>query len=83
MEADFIYGLQSNEGRASQVGSFQIDTDDYNNIYNYPDKIQAVTADDVMRVANKYLTENQRTVINLIPIRPPKPAAATNSEEGK
>jgi len=83
MEADFITGLQSNEGRASEVGSYQIDTDDYSNIYSYPDKIQAVTADDVMRVANKYLTENQRTVINLIPTKPPKPAAAPNTEEGK
>jgi zinc protease len=83
MEADFINGLQSNEGRASEVGTFQISTDDYNNIYRYPDKIQAVTADDVMRVANKYLTENQRTVINLIPTKPPQKAAAPNAGEGK
>jgi zinc protease len=82
MESDFINGLQSNEGRASQVGSFQIDSDDYNNIYSYPDKIQAVTADEVMKAANKYLTEYKRTVINLIPVKPPKPAD-TKTEEGK
>jgi zinc protease len=81
MESDFINGLQSNEGRASEVGSYQIDTDDYNNIYKYPDKVLAVTADDVMRVANKYLNENQRTVINLIPTKPPK--QASNPGEGK
>ncbi len=83
MESDFINGLQSNSGRASQVGSFQIDTDDYNNIYSYPDKIQAVTADDVMRVAKEYLIENGRTVINLIPTQPPKASADTNKGEGK
>jgi zinc protease len=77
MEADFITGLQSNEARASEVGSFQIDTGDYNNIYNYPDKIQAVTAADVMRVANQYLTEWQRTVINLIPTKPKAAGAET------
>jgi predicted Zn-dependent peptidase len=75
--------LQSNEGRAGQVGSFQIDTDDYSNIYSYPDKIQAVTADDVMRVAKQYLIENGRTVINLIPAQPAQAAAAPNKEEGK
>jgi zinc protease len=83
METDFINGLQSNEGRAGQVGSFQIDTDDYSNIYSYPDKIQAVTADDVMRVAKQYLIENGRTVINLIPAQPAQAAAAPNKEEGK
>jgi zinc protease len=83
MESDFINGLQSNEGRASEVGSYQIDTDDYNNIYKYPDKIQAVTADEVMRVAAKYLNENQRTVINLIPTKPPKQAPPSAPGEGK
>jgi zinc protease len=78
LEADFINSLQSNEGRASEVGSFQIDTGDYNTIYTYPDKIQAVTAQDVMRVSNKYLTEMKRTVVNLIPEQPKKaPAGAT------
>ncbi len=70
MEAEFIMGLQSNEDRASSVGSFQIDTEDYMNIYNYPDKIQAVTAQDVMKAANKYLSDWNRTVINLIPEKP-------------
>lgn len=80
MESDFIMGLQSNEGRASEVGSFEIDTDDYSNIYNYPEKIQAVTAQDVMRVANQYLTDRKRTVINLIPEQPKRPASATQAQ---
>jgi predicted Zn-dependent peptidase len=81
MEAEFIGGLESNEERASRVGSFEIDTGNYNNIYSYPDKIQAVTADDVMRVAKKYLTDRRRTVINLIPEQPAEsaPAGATQS----
>jgi predicted Zn-dependent peptidase len=80
MEAEFIAGLTSNEDRASQVGSFEIDTGDYSNIYNYPDKIQAVTAEDVMRVAEKYLSDRGRTVINLIPEKPKAPEAATTGQ---
>jgi len=76
MEADFINGLQSNEDRASEVGSLEIDTGDYTNIYGYADRIQAVTADDVMRVANEYMTDLHRTVINLIPGQPETPADA-------
>ena len=77
MESDFINGLQSNEDRASEVGSFEIDTGDYKNIYSYPDRIQSVTAADVMRVAGKYLTDRGRTVINLIPEKPQSPQAAS------
>ena len=80
MESDFIMGLQSNEGRASEVGSFQIDTDDYTSIYKYPDKVQAVTADDVMKAAAKYLTEDGRTVINLIPEKPKATPATTTGQ---
>ena len=70
MEAEFINMLASNEDRASQVGTFEIDTDDYMNIYSYPDKIQAVTADDIMRVVKKYLVDTKRTVVSLIPEQP-------------
>jgi predicted Zn-dependent peptidase len=77
MEAEFVGGLQSNEDRASQVGSFEIDTADFNNIYSYPDKIQAVTAEDVMRVVGKFMTDRSRTVVNLIPEQPKSPEAAT------
>ena len=80
MEADFINGLISNEDRAGQVGSFEIDTGDYTNIYNYPDKIQAVTADDIMRVVSKYLVDTKRTVINLIPEQPKGPGASSSAQ---
>jgi len=80
METDFINRLQSNEGRAEEVGSFEIDTGDYTNIYSYPDKIQAVTADDVMKVVNEYLTDRGRTVINLIPEQPAAPPAAETAQ---
>ena len=67
MESDFIMGLQSNTNRANNIGGFEISTDDYNNIYSYPDKVQKVTSDDVMRVAGKYFVKEHRTVVTLIP----------------
>jgi predicted Zn-dependent peptidase len=60
-------GLQSNADRADAVGMFEVNTDDYKNVMSYPDMIQAVTAEDVMTVAAKYLTELRRTVVNIIP----------------
>jgi zinc protease len=43
----------------------------------YEDRIKAVTADDITRVANKYFTTNNRTVGIYLPKQPPpaKPAA--------
>jgi len=70
MESEFIGGLVSNEDRAGQVGSYEIDTGDYMNIYSFPDKVQAVTAEDIMRVVNKYLVDTRRTVVTLIPEQP-------------
>ncbi len=67
MESDFIMGLQSNVGRADNIGMFEINTDNYSNIYKYLDEIQAVTAEDVMRVAGEFLTARKRTVVTLWP----------------
>jgi len=67
LESDFVTGLQSNANRADAVGLFEINTGDYKNIMNYPEMIQAVTSEDVMKVAGRYLTELRRTVVNVIP----------------
>ncbi len=80
MESDFIMGLQSNVGRANNIGMFEINTDDYSNIYEYPDKIQAVTADDVMRAASEFLTARKRTVVTLLPEEQKRADAASAAE---
>ncbi|UCC78729.1 MAG: insulinase family protein [Candidatus Zixiibacteriota bacterium] len=67
LESDFIMGLRSNADRADAVGMFEVNTDDYRNIFNYPDKIQAIAPEDVMMVSAKYLTQRRRTVVNIIP----------------
>ncbi len=67
LESDFIMGLRSNADRADAVGMFEINTNDYRNIFNYPDKIQAIAPEDVMMVSAKYLSQRRRTVVNIIP----------------
>lgn len=78
MESDFIMGLQSNVGRANNIGMFEINTDDYGNIYKYPDEIQAVTAEDVMRVTGEFLTARKRTVVTLVPEEQKQPDEASD-----
>jgi zinc protease len=67
MESEFLLGLQSNVARADNIGMFQINTGDYENIYDYPARIQAVTIDDITRAAAKYLVPDHRTVVTLYP----------------
>ncbi len=78
LEAEFIMGMVSNEDRATQVGYFEIDTGDYMNIYKEVDGFRRVTAADVMRVAGKYLTDRNRTVVILVPESSSRAAAAEN-----
>ncbi len=80
MESDFIMGLQSNVGRANNIGMFEINTDDYSDIYKYPDEIQAVTAEDVLRVTGEFLTARKRTVVTLLPEEQEQPDAAPGAE---
>jgi zinc protease len=67
MESDFIRGLQSNADRADAIGMFEINTDDYENAFDYTDKIQSVTSGDVTTAAARYLSSMRRTVVNVIP----------------
>jgi zinc protease len=74
LESEFIFGMQTNESRASMVGSFEINTGDYMNIYKEAEGYRSVTAADVMRVAKKYLNSRNRTVVILVP-EPPTQAS--------
>jgi zinc protease len=67
-QSSFIDGLQSNLGKASQLAQNQA-------FFNDPSfgfrtqyaRAQAVTAADIKRVANKYLT-SKRVVLSTVPI---------------
>ncbi|MEB2308331.1 MAG: pitrilysin family protein [Candidatus Brocadiaceae bacterium] len=65
LEADFIRGLNSASGLANEIGEFEV-LSDWRYINTFMDKLSQVTAEDVVRVANKYLAKNNRTVAMLV-----------------
>ena len=62
LRADVIKKLDSNSGLASELCSFSVAYGDWRKLFTQLDDYDKVTADDVQRVAQKYLTENNRTV---------------------
>ena len=67
---NFINGLQSSLSRAIQMSVWTVYYNDPNLINTRMDKVAAVTKEDVARVANKYLTQTNRTVVITMPKRP-------------
>ncbi len=63
--------------RAIQLGQYALFYDDPNRINTISERIGKVTAADVQRVANKYLTKENRSVV----ITTPKPAAAKGGQQ--
>jgi zinc protease len=63
----FINSLQSSLGRANAIGQAAVYYNDPNLINTRIDKVMAVTKEDVMRVANKYLVPTNRTVVITVP----------------
>jgi predicted Zn-dependent peptidase len=63
--------------RAIQLGEYALFYNDPNLINTRTDKVVKVTAADVQRVAGKYLTKENRSVITTIP----KPAAPTGGQQ--
>jgi len=66
LDADMVRALRSNSGLASQLALFQAVAGDWRYVLSSRDKIAAVTAADIQRVATKYFTKSNRTVGSLI-----------------
>ena len=66
VKADFIRSLDSNLELASMISYFETLLGDYRYITNHLKIIEKVTAEDIMRVAKKYLIAENRTVANLV-----------------
>jgi predicted Zn-dependent peptidase len=69
LEADFVYGLQSDMGLASQLGYFQTIAGDWRYLLRWRTTMQKITADDVQRAAKKYLTNQNLTVGEIAPLQ--------------
>lgn len=66
LKADFIRGLASNSGLANKLSYYEMLAGDYRYLVNHINFIEKITPDDIMRVANKYLTKENRTVATLV-----------------
>jgi len=66
--ADFLRGLDSNAGLASQLTYFQAVVGDWRYVVRHRDVVSGVSADDVARVARTYLVPDNRVVATLVPL---------------
>ena len=73
----FINSLQSSLSRAVTLGQFSVYYNEPGLINTRLDKVSAVTKDDVQRVAKKYLSETNRTIIITMPKAKAAGATAT------
>ncbi len=62
LRAGLIRKLDSNSGLASELCSYSVNFGDWRKLFTELEDYDKVTADDVVRVAQKYLIENTRTV---------------------
>ena len=70
--ANFIRGLRGNAGMASQLAWYQTYTGDWRNLFDEVERIEAVTLEDVKRVAAEIFAENNRTVAIIETERTPR-----------
>jgi predicted Zn-dependent peptidase len=61
-KADLVRQLANNQGLALQLGTIQAIYGDWRQLFRQVDRIEAVTAADVRRIANKTFLESNRTV---------------------
>ena len=67
IESDADYSRETVQGQARKLGYFALLTGDPNYEAEYLKQVQAVTAEDLVRVANKYLMSNNLTLAALVP----------------
>ena len=63
--ANFYSGIRRAESRAAALGINKVFYNDANVLNRYVDNIRAVTREDVQRVAKRYLTPTNRTVLTV------------------
>lgn len=81
LDADLVRALRSNSGLASQLAMYQAIAGDWRYILTSRDRVAAVTAADIQRVADRYFTRSNRTVGILVKKAGTR-MAAVRSEEG-
>lgn len=81
MRAGLIRRLDSNSGMADALTSYHANYGDWRKLFTSLDDINKVTADDVERVAKKYLVADTRTVAYTV--KPAVASAAASQGDGQ
>lgn len=76
--ADILRSLDSNQGLAEELGTYQLRYGDWRMLFQQLNKIDAVTKADIRRVANQVFTAQNRTIA-VIEHAPAKPATSTTA----
>ncbi|HKX26766.1 MAG TPA: pitrilysin family protein [Blastocatellia bacterium] len=81
--ANFYRQMKTINGKANAIGSYEVFFGDYRQLFTAAGDYGKVTRDEVRRVAQKYFTEKNRTVVTLIPEKQEeeKPKAASSPEK--
>ncbi|UOF02768.1 M16 family metallopeptidase [Bdellovibrio reynosensis] len=64
---DLVDGLRTMDGKARSLAVNEIVTGSYQSLFTDLERYQAVTAEDIKRVAEKYMQQTQRSIISLEP----------------
>ena len=78
-EREFLDRMRSNESLAGSLATIEV-FQGWNYLTTYLDKISAVTAEDIRRVAAKYIREDNKTSVYVIPGGKPDHPAEQYSE---
>jgi predicted Zn-dependent peptidase len=68
--AGLLRSLDSNMGMAQQLLEYEVKTGSWKNLFEQLEKIEAVTAADIMRVAKETFVAENRTIGKLLPKKP-------------
>jgi len=78
-KADLIRSLRSNQGLANALVRYQLRFGDWRELFRYIDRLDAVTKDDIQRVARKTFRDTNRTVAMIVTEPAAADAAASDS----
>ncbi len=67
-KVNFLRGLDSNSGLAQQLAAAETIYGDYHEMFRQVAKIEAITAEDIQRVAKEYFKKRNRTVSMIVPL---------------
>jgi predicted Zn-dependent peptidase len=70
LRSSYLMSLQTHFYQGIMAGIYRVRAGDFRWINRVESIYQAVTAQDIMDVARKYLNEDNRSVVRLVPVPP-------------